>query len=297
MGVKESCVPPSDVRPEIVAALDPNAALRLLEDVEQLPEDATGALVFGSPDEPAGMVLVERRMVCWAVAAGMRRRLTDLLCHQCTPPLEPSTVEEVYRRCAATGRILGEELVASGLVSADGLRRALRQHTGEAITLLSRLRRVDVSPAWIAHRRCRYDARFTFSPSELLVGIASLRLQTLADTAHADLASTLDAGGGGAAFSRRAGLALPLPFTTYRASMFRVRDLVELGRWAMDTLDLAAAVDEERRLVTASIPDGATLLAWQDGYSVMAALCPDRASFARALLRRVRVTSSKQAGQ
>ncbi|WP_394841963.1 hypothetical protein LZC95_33420 [Pendulispora brunnea] len=280
-----SCVPPPDVQSEIVGALDVNAAVRLLEEIEQLPAGATGALLVASSTGPAGSVFVENGRVCWAVANGMRHRLTDLLRHQTDPPLAPALVEDVYRACIQGGGLLGEELVNRGIVSGDGLRRALRQHTSEAMMLLSRTRDEQRPGAWVTHRRRRYNAKYTFLPSEILVGIARQRVGSSALDAHAHLEGILNESGGGAAFMRAAGLALPLPIATYNEPVLGVRLVVELGRWAMSSLDLAGVFSSQRQLVTASAPNGASFMAWEHGGLVFVALCPERTTFARALMK------------
>ncbi len=281
-----SCVPPLDVRSDIVDALDVNAAVRLLDEVEQLPTDATGALLIAAPGGVAGSVFVENGKVCWAVATGMRRRLTDLLRHQTDPPLGADAIEEVYRACMQGGGKLGEELVRRGVVSTDGLRRALRQHTSEAMMLLSRMRDEHRPGSWVAHRQRNYNARYTFLPSEILVGIARLRTRPSGVDLFAHLDAILDGGGAGAVFVRAAGLALPLPVATYNEHSLGVRLVVELGRWAMGSLDLASAICPGRRLVIASAPGGASFMAWEHGDLVFVALCPERTTFARALVKR-----------
>ena len=50
------------------------AVLRLLELIDDLPRGATGAVHFGD----AGMILVESKKICWAVARDMRLRLTEI---------------------------------------------------------------------------------------------------------------------------------------------------------------------------------------------------------------------------
>ena len=66
----------------------------------------------------------------------MENRLTNLLRAQGNTPSSPVDFEEVYQECHRGNLPLGETLVARGLVSSEGLRCALRQHTAEAIARL-----------------------------------------------------------------------------------------------------------------------------------------------------------------
>lgn len=281
-----SSVPWADSQPG-AAGLDASAVVELLDCVEQLPPGSTGALLVGPRAEPCGSVLVENGRVCWAMANGMGRRMTDLLRYQALTPLDPAAIEDVYKKCRARGVALGEALVESGIVSPDGLRRALRQHTAEAMERLSH------SPgqlAWVEHRRRGYDARFTFVPGEILLGLVGLRISAAAVHAQAMLRQAVDAPSAGAAFVRVQGAAFPLPVAALGMETRPVRELVAVGRWAMDTLDLAGAFEPERQLVGAVADTGRSLLTWLDEGLVYVASCEDASEFACALvkLRRMR---------
>jgi len=151
--------------------------------------------------------------------------------------------------------------------------------------LLSRSRNEQVPPAWVAHRRQRYDARFTFEPGELLVTIAMQRAGNRAVGAHAQLDAVLNGSGAGAVFARTAGLAITLPIATRDDGTIGVRLAVELGRWAMSALDLANAISPGQKLVAASTPSGASFMTWERDNLVFVALCPDRMAFARSLAK------------
>jgi hypothetical protein len=277
-----SYVPWADPRPEIVRGVDAALAAQLLDHVEQLPAGATGALVVGHIARPEGTILVEAGRVCWAVAGGMQQRLTDILCHQATPALDRHAVESIYRRCRAESLPLGEMLVREGLVSADGLRRALRQHTGEAVAALAR---EGGTPTWIDHRRRGYDARFTFSAAELLVGIGAWRTHERAAEARAILESLVDPDGRAVAFARCDESATPCPVAAIGAGEFSVRALVDLGRWAASTLDVAAAFCPERSCVALVGDDGHAALAALHHEFIVVVSCDDASTLACTIVR------------
>ncbi|HEX7604009.1 MAG TPA: DUF4388 domain-containing protein [Polyangiaceae bacterium] len=277
-----SSVPWADAQAGASAGLDASAVVELLDQVEQLPSGATGALLVGPRAQPCGSVLVENGRVCWAMANGMKRRMTDLLRYQALTPLDPAQIEDVYKHCRARGIALGEALVESGIVSPDGLRRALRQHTAEAMERLS-LSTQELS--WVEHRKRAYDARFTFVPGEILVGLVGLRMSVRAAHAQATLRLAVDVPNAGAAFARVQGAAFPLPVAATGMETLPVRELVGIGRWAMDTLDLAGAFEPERRLVGAVADTGRALLTWLDEGLVYVAVCEDPSEFACALVK------------
>lgn len=282
-----SSVPWAEAHPAGSAGLDASAMVELLDHVEQLPSGATGALVVGPRGQPRGSVLVENGRVCWAMANGMGRRMTDLLRYQSLSPLDPSQIEDVYRQCRTRGIALGEALVESGVVSPDGLRRALRQHTAEAMERLS-LSAPSQELAWVEHRKRGYDARFTFVPGEILVGLVGLRMSASAVHAQAALRLAVDAKKPGAAFARVPGAAVPLPVAATGMGALPVRELLGLGRWAMDTLDLAGAFEPGRHLVGAVADTGRSIITWLDDGVVYVALCEDPSEFAGTLAKILR---------
>lgn len=280
-----SSIPWASAGAATLSAFDALAVVELLEQVEQLPCGATGALVLGPRGSPFGTVLVENGRVCWAMAQGMGRRMTDLLRYQSLTPLDTAQVEEIYAKCRVSKTALGEALVESGLVSPDGLRRALRQHTAEALALLSQCRR---TVAWIEHRRSKYDARFTFVAGELFVGLGALRMAPIAGSAHAVLRHGVDETGAGVAFGRSPGTAMPMPIAAVGMREVGVRTLQELGRWAMSSLDLTRVVDPKVTLVGAVTSSNHSLLIWQQDDVVYVALCEDPSDFAVGIVKQRR---------
>ena len=156
-----------------------------LKGIDRLPEGATGALVFTSQDAPQGTVLVEDNRVCWAAASNMEHRLTDILRHESFPPLPAATFEALYEECHRDHIPLGETLVERGLVTPDGLWRALLRHTAEAVCVLASSS--SLSPVWASNRQTRYDAQYTFSTSELLSCAGSFGLEEQASEAQETL--------------------------------------------------------------------------------------------------------------
>ncbi len=273
------------------AAVSPALAVPTLERIEEDHAAATGALVFGPRDAPLGTVLLETGRICWAVAAGMRRRLSDLLRSQSEVEVERERLEAIYRRCQRESIPLGEALVAEGIVSVEGLQRALRQHTAEALMILG----TSGVPAWVAHRRQKYDARFTFAPAEILVSAGAITHPRLASAGRIELEDTLELGGTGAAFARGGGSSGGIPVAELRAGHLCLAELGAVGRWAADTLDVCAAFSPERHLVTTTTPRGQSMAAWSSGSIVFVAICGDPSELAAVVVKRARRRRAERA--
>lgn len=259
-------------------------AERLLQDLDRLSERATGALVFGDSQQHQGTVLLERGRLCWAMARRMGKRLTDLLARQSDPPVSEAVLEEVYQRCRRERAPLGEELVRSGHVTSEGLHRALRQHTAEALAVLAETPGLPMH--WIDRSAQTYNPRFTFSPAELLVELGALTQRSLSVKAQEELAAALVGGGQGVAFLRATGA--PQPFACFGLEDLTVEGVLGLGRWALGSADVAGALSERRDVVCALDEAGAGLLTWSTDGVLYAAVCADPSTFACAVSLRLR---------
>src|SRR5690349_16551746 len=140
----------------------------LLAAVDDQPASESGAFVVDGDDDGAvlGSVFVENGRVCWAAATGRSGRLRDLLHQNSVRPLDDAELDDAFAECRGTHRPLCELLAERGLIGDEGLRAALKQHTVES--LIAQCDGSETSLAWVPHRRRGYNARFTFSPIELL---------------------------------------------------------------------------------------------------------------------------------
>jgi hypothetical protein len=263
----------------VSASVPLSALTQTLELIDELDESATGALRFGK----SGVVLVERGLVCWATAPDMRRRLTDLLRRQASPPLTTEALEALYRKCRDDAVPLGEELVRDGLITPAGLRRSLKTHIAEAVALIAVSG--ETSADWLPHKRDRYDARFAFSAGELLTVIAAQRKLQEASEAKDVLRKVLDGEAVGLALRRERGAAVATPLSLVRARRLKLGDLTKLSVWARETLDVCGALDPTCRLASAALPSGHSALAWQHDELIYVLLCHDKRSLARCLSR------------
>jgi hypothetical protein len=254
------------------------STIALLQQVEALPNGATGALSFGND----GVILVERKRVCWALATDMKKRLTDILCHQQDPPLPRQVIDDVFRRCKEDGRPLGEALVSGGYVSEPQLRAALLRHTGEAIVRLAQAN--TITPTRFAHHEKEgYDPRFVFTTAELLASLAGRRRQELAEEAHQQLAPLLVPDISACAFLRDVRSRDPVLIAVAKGCDLTVKSAMEVASWAVSAFDIAGFCDPNARLVSATWCDRLSLMSWRHGEIGYVAVCATRAASALLL--------------
>ncbi len=263
-----------------------NGSLQRIADVlvrvDELGHDATGAVVFEGAEGKSGAILLERGRICWAVARGLKRRMVEILRHQEQPPPPASVVEEVFRGCQESGQPFGEALVARGLVSTTGLRKALRQQTAEAISVLAAPR---ASVLFLKHKNQGYNAQYSFSGAEILVALGALRDVDAAVRATNRLKELLPPEVSGVVFSRGLGAA-PVAIGLVERMSLEVVDLANISQWASSAIDISHAVggNDQVRLVSLSDAFGRSIALWQDGDLMFAAICPSGKTLARVLM-------------
>lgn len=256
----------------------PLAALaHVLTVIDGLPDGATGALRFGT----RSVVLVENNAVCWATSPQMSQRLTDLLRHQAQPPVPRGSLEHLYAQCRADGTPLGERLVSSGLVTASGLRASLKQHNAEALALIALA--AEEPAEFTPHKLSRYDARFSFSTTELLARLAEQRYAEEGRTARAVLDARLEPGTPALVLKREPGAAVAIPLALRGCARLRLQDASVLSQWTQETLDVCGAVDAGTRVVSGTLRNERTALAWHEQGLAFVALCDGRQRLARCL--------------
>lgn len=249
-----------------------NAVLKLLSFVDELSFGATGALSFGAK----GVILVESRRVCWAVARGMPFTLTEILREQSSPPLSLGAVEAVYRRSKRSGQPIGEALLQGGLVTATGLKAALLRHSAEAIAELA-LAKAEPE-AFLPHARAGYNPRFSFSTSELLAMFGSRDDPTRAAAAQQELQSSLVPGSVGIAFSCKGANSRVIAVDP--SCDLPVTDLSELCVWVAGMFDVTRTVDPQMNAARATWGANTALVTWTADDVGYVGVCASRAAAA-----------------
>lgn len=269
------------------------AAVKVLEHVESLPVGATGALGF----EGDGVIVVDGRRICWALAPDMRQRMSDLLCEASDPPLPRHVLKSVLRRCKENGTSFGQALLASGLVSESQLSSALVRHNAEAIWRLAQGRARPTS--FSNHSRSGFDRRFSFSTAELLAAVGVEWDHESATAARHCLSEVRVDDATGFAFVRDEQRAAPLVIAVDRGCPLFVGETLEISRWLTGMFDVAADVEARTSLIAATWCSRTSVVGWRIDDVRYAAVCSSRPASAllvSQLAHRLQVGGMPQSG-
>jgi hypothetical protein len=253
--------------------VDWNALVEALLRVERLGPDDCGILSFDQPSN--GGIFVERRQICWVAAPGLQRRLTDLL--RAHSGLNGADLERVYERCRREGALLGQTLVAEGLLLPSQLERALRRHSAESLIALCPQAR---TTSWAQRLGRGYAPPFTFRPVELLFDCWALLRPGLRTAASHELSSFDGPGRHGAAFVLDTEGSSPVPLADTQG-----RSLAELLTLGRSVAALPAASHElgtNPYLALSATANGDARLVWWRDRVLYAMTFDDRGSLALA---------------
>jgi hypothetical protein len=255
--------------------------------VESLPPSARGAFLVGSSEAPIGTILIEANRVCWGAAPGMGGRLMDILRSHCDESRRAGEFDTVYARCRRESRPLPDALMASGLVSAERMRAAIKQHTIESLLA------VDAAVAnlcgshslrwpmqWIDHEGHGYNPRYTFGAVEVLAAAGAQRLeQSDAAVMTEHLEQLTDADSALVAFSFQPD-GTPLFVAASSPLPMNLEDLIELSTWAEAALGACAGFSPGAMIACLRAADGGAA-AWRYHGHYCAGLCVSGASLQR----------------
>jgi hypothetical protein len=195
--------------------------------VEQLAPESCGRLSFGDETHEAGGIFVEERRICWVAAGRLKRRLTDILSER--SGVSGGELRQLYERCRADHRPIGEALVEEHHLPPRLLRQALAQHSAES---LLELELDDAEVAWLPRQGRGFQPRFTFTALEMLEYLAGEHLPGQKEEARRELDPFGGDGRQGAAFLHDDALGFSLPLWVIPGAESSLRELVALGRWA-----------------------------------------------------------------
>lgn len=240
-----------------------------LSHVERLRQTDSGLLSFG--EGPAGGIFVEQGRVCWVAARGLQRRLRDLL--RAHSSMSTAELEGMYERCRAEGRLLGETLVAEGLIQPSELQLALRRHSAECLVDLCRSSR---ATSWSSHGGRGYAPRFTFRAVDLLFDSVALVYPELQTEAQQELLRYTGPGRRAVAYVRAEAQAELLPLAEMGGNS--VEHMLGLSRSLASIPEACLELGTTPSFTLSTTAAGESVLVWWRGAALFAVSCADRAS-------------------
>lgn len=284
-------IPVSAAETSPAAWVPPATVLPILERIERLPEGSSGALLVGHPGNEIGTVLVDRGKICWAASGGMVSRLTTLLCHQADPPITPAQLDALYRDCRRSGAPLLSSLVARGVVRPEILQRILRQHSAEAIVVMSTVQGPSPPLRWQVRESAPFDSKHAFTPTQILSTIGAFENPIQAQQARGWLRTTIAEGDCGFIFRRAQGTLFPVG--QQGGEHLLMGEVLEVGTWARNTLDVATALSGQVPLVSGSSPAGGSVVAWKKHGVIFLVFSAGGSKYARLVSRLCRELSAE----
>ncbi|MET0594505.1 MAG: hypothetical protein ABW133_17525 [Polyangiaceae bacterium] len=255
-------------------------AMRLMARVEDLSEDATGALHIGQH----GVILLESRRICWAAAHGMEPRFAEILKRELEARnISGGHIDALWRQCRDDGARFTDTLLSAGVVSEAALRAAFFSHTVEAIAHLARWSAN--SEHFVPHVRGRYDARFTFAPSEIAASLGARINREVAEAALRNLQDVLVTDTSGCAFVRDVGTSMPVVIAVAGAPALCIGDMLALCGWASGLFDITGVFDSDVRIASGTWSGFGCVVAWRLKDMQCAALSKNRAGATRIVAK------------
>jgi hypothetical protein len=240
--------------------------------VEQLGPADCGMLSFAGS---SGGIFVERGRICWVAARGLQRRLSDLL--RAHGSVDSAQLERIYQRCRSEGTLLGQTLVAEGLLQPVELEYALRRHSAECLVALCRVSQATI---WASHPGRGYAPRFTFRPLDLLFDSVALLYPDLRLEAFEELSAYGGPGRNAVAFVLDTENGALLPLAATNASS--VESVSALARSLLPIPRASHELGMTPAFALSTTASGDTLLVWWRQQVLYAMTCEDRAGLIAA---------------
>ena len=255
--------------------------IRQLERIETLPPKMSGVYLVRDQQDICGAIYIDRGQLCWAMALGMERRLTELLCASDDGRLHPQTLQRVYRHCKEARAPLGETLIKLQLVSSEGLREALVRQTVESLLQLSPFLKQE--PGWVAHDEGTYHPQFSFGVVEAASWVGGLLHERARAHASRELKSMVPAGCFAAGFVWPETDMDYFPVFALCGADRTIATALDLGRFSHNQLQLGEAVSKKCNAVVGLGGNGHAVVTWVFDSGYCAVVCESTSQMARLL--------------
>jgi hypothetical protein len=180
------------------------------------------------------------------------------------------------------GGMVGQTLVAEGLLEPAELELALRQHSAESLLELCRA----PLPTRFRSRAGRgYAPRFTFRPAELMLDTVGACFPELRRQARRELDGLAVPGIQAVVFVVEPDRECLLPIV--ELGQQTIEDLRSLGRWASSVARASLEPAAASSLTLATTEKGESVVVWWEAGLLYAVLCEDRTGLAAVTSRRL----------
>jgi len=252
--------------------------------VEALPPAASGAFVVGDRGRPSGIIFIEGQRISWIAAAGMGRRLRDILRIHCTGQLPDIAIAELCTRCRAEHLPLADTLAREGYLSPIQLRAAMKQHTAESVLALDAAYAAEATDwplTWVGREPRGHDPAFAFAAAEVLAAVGAARIEAATSARVDDQLARLESGDCSAvAFALLPG-GQPMLIGATSDGGVRVAELGELSDWALAALGASEGFSPRVTHTYARSATSGGAVAWRYEGCAVVAVCTTGAAIAR----------------
>ena len=248
-----------------------------LQKVEELAENKSGVVVLRIGDIPDTAIIVQNGNICWATSRAMEGRFSHLLTHYfgTVGSSLPERVLAALRHQEGTP----EQALRECGIDEQSLRRTLCQHIVETLVSVP----IDCLPNWTTHTQGTFGARHAFSGSELLSKGAEWLLSKEAKEANGELRKATRGETTGLSFERVRGGELLLLAAVHAGSV-TVRDAFDVGRCAIEILDLSSSFCPSERVTCSTTSFGMDIVTWATETRIYCLYCTDQALLAAKLV-------------
>jgi hypothetical protein len=280
--LSHASAPPPTPRTVGVDALD--AIATVLQTVEELAEDQSGVVTFRLGDITDTVIFVQSGKICWTASRSLEGRLVPLFAHYVGEDAASRAERALTEFRQSNQKGSPEQKLRESGIDEQQLRCALRQHAIETFATVP----ADARPSWAAHSHEVFGARCAFSGAELLASAAEWLLPKQAQQAKAELAKMARGVKTALSFERVRGGEVHL-LAALQADVVCAREVFEVGRCAVEILDLTSSFCPDERVTCSTTSFGMDVVTWEAEAQIHCLFCPDQAVLAAKLVSVARI--------
>lgn len=255
------------------------STLPLLQKLEGLDAQATGAVLVSRKGHALGAIFLEGGRPCWARSNQRASRLSRLLVEESGGHVTEGELSLCYERCREQGLSLMSALSEECSLDRGTLRRALLRETAESVRTLAAQA---TGVRFVPHREGSYGPDFRFSTLEVLLAPAGEDSDPAVLCARQLLSRVATDDTCGVAFRLDE---WDVPIAAAGQDCPNSLEMGALSEWAKGALEVNVALLEEQSVLVLGSDELHSVLLWQDHGIAFVVLCDGVQAVARALSR------------